>query len=210
MSNLMNIIKNRRSTRAFVAGKLPERDKIEQIVEAALWAPAGMGKQLWHFSVVYNAEKSLQLAKAVSKALNRGEDLKPLVKVASGGEISRVMLGLKTIFSALNQTSLLVFDEIDSGVSGKVAFTIGQKMATIAKQAQVLAITHLAPVAAFADQHLFIYKTDDKDKTTTHIRELSYEERIKELAIMASSVSDKAALDAAQKLIEKAKSNHEE
>ncbi len=142
-------------------------------------------------------------------SLNRGEDLKPLVKVASGGEISRVMLGLKTIFSALNQTSLLVFDEIDSGVSGKVAFTIGQKMATIAKQAQVLAITHLAPVAAFADQHLFIYKTDDKDQTTTHIRELSYEERIKELAIMASSVSDKAALDAAQKLIEKAKASYE-
>lgn len=74
MSNLMNIIKNRRSTRAFIEGKLPPREQIEQIVEAALWAPSGMGKQLWHFSVIYNAEKSLQLAKAVAKASNRGAE----------------------------------------------------------------------------------------------------------------------------------------
>lgn len=74
MPELMDIIKNRRSTRSFVKGKLPPREQIEQIIESALWAPTGMGKQLWHFTAIYNAEKSLELAKAVSKVLNRGAD----------------------------------------------------------------------------------------------------------------------------------------
>lgn len=74
MPELMDIIKARRSTRAFVPGKLPPRAQVEQLVEAAQWAPSGMGKQLWHFTVIYNAEKSLTLAKAVAKAGNRGAD----------------------------------------------------------------------------------------------------------------------------------------
>lgn len=74
MRELMDIIKSRRSTRAFVPGKLPPREQVEQLVEAAEWAPSGAGKFLWHFSVIYNAEKSLALAHAVSEATNRGLD----------------------------------------------------------------------------------------------------------------------------------------
>ena len=74
MRELMNIIRSRRSTRAFQPGKLPPREQIEQLVEAAQWAPSGMGKQLWHFTVLYNADKSMELARAVSAATNRGPD----------------------------------------------------------------------------------------------------------------------------------------
>lgn len=74
MRELMDIIQSRRSTRAFVPGKLPPREQIEQLILAAQWAPSGMGKQLWHFSVIYSAEKSLELAKAVAKAGNRGAE----------------------------------------------------------------------------------------------------------------------------------------
>lgn len=137
-------------------------------------------------------------------SLNKGEDLKPLVKVVSGGEISRVMLGLKTIFSRLNKTSLLVFDEIDSGVSGQVAFTVGKKMKKIAENCQVISITHLAPVAAFAKQHLFIYKKDANGSTNTHIRELDYNERINELAMISSSIVNEQSCQAAKELLERA------
>ena len=89
-------------------------------------------------------------------SLNKGEDLKPLKDVASGGEISRLMLALKTIFTSLSDCVLAIFDEIDSGVSGKVGLAMGQKMKSISKKTQVLAITHLAPVAACGDAHYFI------------------------------------------------------
>lgn len=136
--------------------------------------------------------------------LNKGEDLKPLIKVASGGEMSRLMLGLKTIFSTLNQTSLLVFDEIDNGVSGQVAYTIGKKMQLIAKDCQVLTITHLAPVASFANQHLYIYKDDANGLSQTHIRELDKDERIKELAMISSSNISEQSISAARELLERA------
>lgn len=74
MRELMNIIRSRRSTRAFQPGKLPPREQIEQLVEAAQWAPSGMGKQLWHFTVLYNADKSMELARAVGAATDRGPD----------------------------------------------------------------------------------------------------------------------------------------
>lgn len=138
-------------------------------------------------------------------SLNKGEDLKPLAKVASGGEISRVMLGLKVIFTRLNNTSLVVFDEIDNGVSGQVAFTVGKKMHEISSYCQVLTITHLAPVAAFASKHLFIYKNDDSGKTSTHIRELDDNERINELAMISSSMVNSQTKAAALELRERAK-----
>ena len=81
MSNLMQIIKSRRSTRAFKS-ELPPKDQIMQMVEAAEWAPSGMGKYLWHFTVVYNAEKSLRLAKAVAEADNRGPDYRTIISTA--------------------------------------------------------------------------------------------------------------------------------
>lgn len=132
--------------------------------------------------------------------LNKNEDLKPLRNVASGGEISRFMLALKSVFASISDLSLIIFDEIDTGVSGKAALTIGQKMATIAKNKQVLTITHLAAVAACADHHYYIYKVDDKDKTKTLIKELNREEIIKELANISSADNSDISIKAAEEL----------
>ena len=138
-------------------------------------------------------------------SLNKGEDLKPLKNVASGGEISRLMLSLKTVFTSLSDTSLVIFDEIDTGVSGKVGLAIGQKMAHISKSVQVLSITHLAPVAACADSHYYIYKEDDAEYSHTLIKKLNEEEIINELAMISSTNTSSVSLDAAKALYEEAK-----
>ena len=130
-------------------------------------------------------------------SLNKGEDLKPLKNVASGGEISRLMLALKTIFTRLSNSILVVFDEIDTGVSGKVALSMGKKMKQISKDTQTLAITHLAPVAACADNHYYIYKTNESN---TKVKELSKQEIIEELASISSTESSQKAIDAAKEL----------
>jgi len=133
-------------------------------------------------------------------SLNKGEDLKPLRNVAYGGEVSRLMLALKTVFTSLSAHSLVIFDEIDTGVSGKTALAIGQKMAQIAKYTQVLTITHLAAVAACADSHYYIYKDDSKGYSSTSIRKLNNDEIINELALISSSENSEAALQAAKEL----------
>lgn len=133
-------------------------------------------------------------------SLNKGETLKPLKDVASGGEISRLMLALKTIFTSLSDTSLIIFDEIDTGVSGKVALAIGQKMANIAKNTQVLSITHLAPVAACANSHFYIYKIDNNNSTSTAIKQLNDDEIINELAFISSADNSDTSLEAAKQL----------
>ena len=138
-------------------------------------------------------------------SMNKGEDLKPLKNVASGGEISRLMLSLKTVFTSLSDTSMVVFDEIDSGVSGKVALAMGQKMAEIAKNVQVLTITHLAPVAACADAHYFIYKQDNDDYSKTSIRKLNNDEIINELAMISSTDNSDVSIDAAKALYKNAR-----
>ena len=133
---------------------------------------------------------------------NKGEELKPLTKVASGGEMSRIMLGLKTLFSRLMGVSLVVFDEIDTGVSGKAATAIGLKMAKIATYTQVLSITHLAQVASFADAHYFVSKSDFDGRTVSHIDLLDYDQRIDELALMALSSVDENTRKVAYELLE--------
>lgn len=115
---------------------------------------------------------------------NPGEPLKPLVKVASGGELSRVMLALKTIFSKTQGITSIVFDEVDTGVSGRVAQAIADKIYQISSDSQVLCITHLPQVAAVADYQYFISKEIIADRTETHVRMLSGEERTKEIARM--------------------------
>lgn len=140
-------------------------------------------------------------------SLNKGEQLKPLRNVASGGEISRLMLALKTIFTSLSDNSLVIFDEIDTGVSGKVSLAIGQKMASIAKNTQVITITHLAAVAACAKTHYYIYKQDDGAYTSTSIKKLSHDEIINELAMISSSDNSSEALKAAEQLYNSAQSS---
>ena len=137
-------------------------------------------------------------------SLNKGESLKPLKEVASGGEVSRLMLALKTVFSKISKTDLLILDEIDTGVSGNVAMAVGEKIAKIAKDVQVLCITHLSPVAACGNIHFYIYKEDDNKHTVTKVKCLDKEEIIKELASISNTSSNNSALVAAKELYESA------
>ena len=117
---------------------------------------------------------------------NVGEPLKSLVKVASGGELSRVMLALKTIFSKHQGVTSLIFDEVDTGVSGRVAQAIAEKIAMIATHSQVLCISHLPQVAAMADHHYLIVKEVQGDRTRTAIKDVILTDRTKELSRMLS------------------------
>lgn len=117
---------------------------------------------------------------------NPGEPLKPLVKVASGGELSRILLALKTIFSKAQGITSIVFDEVDTGVSGRVAQAIAEKISKIAQNSQVLCITHLPQVAAVADYQYFIEKEIIKGRTETKVRQLAHNERVDEIARMLS------------------------
>lgn len=119
---------------------------------------------------------------------NPGEPLKPLSKIASGGELSRIMLALKSIFSKHQGVTSIIFDEVDTGVSGRVAQSIAEKIYKISSGSQVLCITHLPQVAAMADTHLYISKKIKGERTFTSITELSHDEKIKEIARMISGV----------------------
>lgn len=142
--------------------------------------------------------------------MNKGEELKPLRNIASGGEVSRLMLALKSVFSKISSTDLLILDEIDTGVSGNVANVVGEKIAKISKNTQVLCISHLALVAAYADSHYLIYKEDDNVETTTKVKKLSGEDIIKELASMSSSDNNTKALAAALEIYNKAQKTKSE
>ncbi|WP_053367074.1 DNA repair protein RecN [Bacillus sp. FJAT-27245] len=119
---------------------------------------------------------------------NPGEPLKPLSKVASGGELSRIMLALKSIFSKHQGVTSIIFDEVDTGVSGRVAQSIAEKISRVAKGSQVLCISHLPQVAAMADTHLFISKVTKGGRTKTSVVPLNEEEKIAEIGRMISGV----------------------
>ena len=117
---------------------------------------------------------------------NPGEPLKPLSRVASGGELSRIMLALKCIFSQHQGVTSIIFDEVDTGVSGRVAQSIAEKIYKVASGSQVLCISHLPQVAAMADTHLFISKVITGGRTKTYVTSLNVEEKIKEIGRMIS------------------------
>ncbi len=162
------------------------------------------------FEIAFSQQDSAQGMDRVEFyiSMNKGESLRPLTKVISGGELSRLMLGLKVIFTKLQQIETIIFDEIDTGVSGKVAYAIGNKMKELGKHTQVFSITHLAPVAAHADAHYLVKKEEVKEHTRTIIVPLDYEERVRELAMISTnSLSDKA-LDAAKELLDSCEEQH--
>lgn len=135
---------------------------------------------------------------------NKGEPKKPLYKVASGGEASRLMLAFKAYFNKIKSVSLMIFDEIDTGVSGQTAKKIANKMYEISKNSQVLCITHLPQVASRGDYHKHIYKVEENGRTKTEIKDLDKEARIEEIAIMLSGDTlSLYALNHAKELIEK-------
>ncbi|MBF8982673.1 DNA repair protein RecN [Lutibacter sp. B2] len=112
---------------------------------------------------------------------NKGEVPKPVAKTASGGELSRIMLAFKTIFADADNALTLIFDEIDTGISGRTADIVGEKLAVISRNHQILCITHLSQIAKMADHHFYIEKVLQDDKTITNIKELVIEEKIVEL-----------------------------
>lgn len=137
-------------------------------------------------------------------SMNPGQPLVPLKDSASGGELSRLMLALKVVFQAQQGVDTIIFDEIDTGVSGKVAFAMGHKMHTLAQHYQVLCITHLASVACFGDRHYCVQKTSEDGSTQTSIYLLNEKETLEELAVMSSGQVNQASLQAAQELKDRA------
>ena len=134
---------------------------------------------------------------------NPGEDFKPLVKVASGGELSRLMLAIKSAFSRKEGKTSIVFDEVDTGVSGRVAQAIAQKIHKIGQNGQVLAISHLPQVIAIADYQFFIEKISNDHSTVSTVRLLTVEERVEEVAkMLAGENVTEAALSQARELLQ--------
>lgn len=135
---------------------------------------------------------------------NRGGELRDIAKVASGGELSRLMLAIKSMLTSHSLLPTIIFDEIDTGVSGDISVAVGAIMSRMAEHMQVVAITHLPQIAAKASQHLKVYKENDSNRTISRIRELSSDERVTEVATMLSSdPPTPAALQTAKELMEK-------
>jgi DNA repair protein RecN (Recombination protein N) len=119
---------------------------------------------------------------------NPGEELKPLIKIASGGELSRIMLALRTILAAPGGVSTLVFDEVDAGIGGATAEVVGRKLKELARNHQVLCVTHLPQIACYADQHYRVSKAREQGRTLTAVKRLGPEERVEELSRMLGGV----------------------
>ena len=133
---------------------------------------------------------------------NPGEPLKPLAKTSSGGELSRIMLAIKTVISDYDGIPTLIFDEIDQGISGKTAAVVGKKMREISKKHQILCITHLPQIAAAADTSYRIFKESDTSSTYTHLEELNAEAKVLEIArLLGGEEITKSAIDNATELI---------
>lgn len=133
---------------------------------------------------------------------NAGEDPKPLVKVASGGEISRIMLSLKSVFAKRDRLPLLIFDEIDVGVSGRIAQKVGTALKKLSSSHQVIAITHLPQIAGLADHHFVIEKSEKADRVSSSIKKLNVKERVTEVAKLLSGENiTEASLKSAKELI---------
>ena len=137
---------------------------------------------------------------------NAGEPQKPLGKIISGGEMSRLMLAMKTRLSDTNGISTYVFDEIDAGISGKTAKVVGEKFAKIAKTTQIIAVSHLAQIACMSDGEFLIEKKEENGKTRTFIRALSAEEQKEEIVrLLGGEQGEQAAYLHAEELLQRAR-----
>ena len=175
----------------------------EEQLKALGMKKAGFGAE---FSII-DDEPHRDGSDSVSLLLsaNEGEPMKPLSKIASGGELSRIMLALKTVITDADEIPTLIFDEVDTGISGTTANTVGLRMKKIAQKHQVLCVTHLPQIAAFADSHYFVSKHEKGGRTVTSVIRLSDEERPAELArIMGAEDDNGAAVSHAAELIKKA------
>lgn len=137
---------------------------------------------------------------------NRGESVKPLSKIASGGELSRVMLAIKSVLLGKDPVGTMIFDEIDTGISGYTAGKVGTQLIRVAENRQVICVTHLAQIAAMGDTHLLIEKKAEGDRTFTSVSPLSYEDRINEIArIMSGAQMTENLYNSAKELLDRSK-----
>ena len=143
-------------------------------------------------------------------SVNKGEEPKPMNKIASGGELSRIMLAVKNVLASADNVPTMIFDEIDTGISGRAAHKVGVKLSEIAGKRQVLCVTHLAQIAAMGDRHLLIEKKSDDKRTYTNVHALDYEERKHEIARIISGDSDnEVTLRSAEELLKRDKNTNE-
>lgn len=138
-------------------------------------------------------------------SMNKGEPLRPLMKCASGGELSRFMLGLKVVLAKREKTPVMIFDEIDSGISGATAYSVGEKMLALSKYTQVFSVTHLAQVAAAADYVYFISKSEDSNGTHSKVTELDATAKVEKLALISSGNVSDSSIQTAKEMITKAR-----
>lgn len=203
--------------KVYLAGKnLSEKrratgDKLASEVEALL---KNLGMNGTRFAVSITAKPGDQIEQKCGPygfdniefliSANPGSPLLPLAKIASGGEISRVMLALKTIFAQNDPVQTLVFDEIDTGIGGEVAVAVGSHMKALAKNRQIFCITHLASIAVYADNQIKIEKGVAEGKTVSNVHPIQGEERVSEIARMLSGDADSAAsIEHARAMLEK-------
>ncbi|MEN3954281.1 DNA repair protein RecN [Ligilactobacillus salivarius] len=181
--------------------------KLEKMIHEQLSA-LYMDKALFEVKFLNNSKL---YSKGIDKVefyiqTNPGEEMGPLAKIASGGELSRIMLALKTIFSQKMGVTSIIFDEVDTGVSGRVAQAIAEKISQISNNSQVLCITHLPQVAAIADNHYYISKSVNDGRTETSLEELDEKQKIREIARMLSgSEITELTLKHAEELIKMSK-----
>lgn len=136
---------------------------------------------------------------------NLGEPVKPLKNVASGGEMSRFMLAIKNITAKLEGVGTLIFDEIDTGVSGHIALVLAEKLASVSKMAQVICVTHLAQIASYGKNHFFIEKTEQENSTITNVYELTTKDRVQEIARLISGTITESSLKHAEEMLDSGK-----
>ena len=196
-----------------LANELSARRKktAQTLCKAALEQMRDMGMPHAQFEAVFTAIPHTELSEngiddvEFLLSANRGEPVKPLTKVASGGEISRIMLALKIALSDADRIETLIFDEIDTGISGMVANAVARKMHELSERHQILCVTHLPQIAAYADAHYVASKVSDAVSTRSSTRRLTEAERAEELArIMGSAAEDATALAHAKQLLTEA------
>jgi DNA repair protein RecN (Recombination protein N) len=187
------------------------RKRAAQALQAAVLAELGelgMAKAAFEVQVATGAGDEAALGPHGLDAVeflispNPGETVKPLHKIASGGELSRVMLAIRTILADADRTPTVIFDEVDAGIGGSMGDVVGRKLSVASRRHQVLCVTHLPQIACFGDQHLLVQKRSLADRTETTVRVLTPEERPREVARMLGGSSRSAtALDHANELL---------
>ena len=208
ISELSEIIKKAREETIKKAAALTKtrKEAVAKLSEAVLSELKYLDLKKVRFEIEVDKKKQFSSDGADSVtflvAANTGEDMKPLDKTASGGELSRIMLAIKSVFAGKDDIDTVIYDEVDTGISGATSERIGNRLHMTAKGCQVIAVTHSAQVASNADQHILIYKTDVDGRTQTFCRTLDKEERIKELSriIGGIDVTQNAVATAAEML----------